>query len=351
MLPETLRWKNGINGTLELIDQRLLPATLEYLTCETTEQVFDAIKTLVVRGAPAIGVTAAYGAVIAARRGTDLETCLTQLKQGAEYLNKSRPTAVNLSWALNRMAKHADKLAADTPTREQFLDDLLAEAKAIDREDRTMCRNIGKHGSQFIENNFGVLTHCNAGSLATTFYGTALAVIYHAWESGKRFKVYADETRPVMQGSRLTHWELNKAGIDATLICDSMAGYAMQLDKINMVVVGADRIAANGDVANKIGTYSVAVLAQKHNIPFYVAAPASTFDLSLTSGADIPIEQRNPDEIRKIANHYTANTDADVWNPAFDITPAELITAIITNRGVIETPTTEKIASFFTKPT
>lgn len=342
MLPETLRWIDGIDGRLELLDQRLLPGKLEYLPCAGLEQVYDAIKTLAVRGAPAIGVTAAYGAVIAARRGKTVADCLTELREGATYLNTSRPTAVNLSWALERMVGKGQDLAGAT-SREEFLQALLSEAEAIDEEDRAMCRRIGQFGSGFIEDGFGVLTHCNAGSLATSFYGTALAVIYEAHRQGRRFTVYADETRPLLQGARLTYWELDQAGIDAVLICDNTAGYAMQLGKIDMVITGADRIAGNGDVANKIGTYSVAVLAAKHGIPFYVAAPLSTFDLSLASGSEIPIEQRSPDEVRRIGDSLITVEDATVWSPAFDVTPAELVTAIVTDRGVIERPDSERI--------
>ncbi len=346
-LPETLRWAGGVDGRLELIDQRLLPGEVVYLACETVEQVYEAIATLAVRGAPAIGVSAGYGAVIAARRGNDLREAVAKLEEGVAYLKRSRPTAVNLFWALDRMASKGRELAKTAGGREAFLDGLLAEAKGIDEEDRAMCRSIGRHGAAYIRDRSGVLTHCNAGSLATAFYGTALAVIFEAWAQGRRFSVLVDETRPVLQGSRLTYWELAQAGVDATLICDDMAGYAMQLGKVNVVITGADRIAANGDVANKIGTYSLAVLARQHGIPFYVAAPVSTFDLSLAGGRDIPIEERNADEVRRMGDRCITVSDAKVWNPAFDVTPAELVSAIITDRGVIEQPTAQKIAQFF----
>lgn len=349
MLPETLRWTGSTDGTLELLDQRLLPHQVIYMPCRTVDDVYVGIKDLAVRGAPAIGVAAAYGAFISARGGADIDACLSSMRQGCWKLSESRPTAVNLNWALHRMQNAAQRLANDTENVNEFLAKLLAHAGEIDREDRAMCREIGKHGGKFIKNGDGVLTHCNAGSLATSFFGTALAVIYDAWESGKRFKVYTDETRPVGQGARLTYWELQQSGVDATLICDNMAGYAMQLGKINMVVVGADRIAANGDVANKIGTYSVAVLAKRHNIPFYVAAPISTFDLTLENGQGIPIEERSADEVRKVGSTLLTCADAKVWNPAFDVTPAELIAALITDRGVIEKPTTENVAAFFHK--
>jgi methylthioribose-1-phosphate isomerase len=344
MLPETLRWVGDSEGVLELIDQRELPGKLIYIPCTTTQEVFDAIKDLAVRGAPAIGVTAAYGAVIAARTGGDSPASLID---GCEYLATSRPTAVNLFWALDRMKKFGLAMAERKLPREAFLGELLAEARRIHEEDIAMCRSIGRFGAPLIGEGDGVLTHCNAGSLATSYFGTALAVIYEARSQGKAFQVYADETRPVLQGARLTHWELSQAGVDVTLICDNMAGYAMKQGKITKVITGADRIAANGDTANKIGTYSVAVLAKEHNIPFYVAAPISTFDFTLTSGKDIPIEERHADEVRGFGGSQTALADAKVWNPAFDVTPAELITAIITDRGVIERPTTEKIATFF----
>jgi methylthioribose-1-phosphate isomerase len=344
MLPETLRWVGGADGTLELIDQRLLPGKLVYIPCNQTQEVFDAIRDLAVRGAPAIGVTAAYGAVIAARNGVDP---LQSLVDGCDYLAKARPTAVNLFWALDRMKRFGQTLAERNPSREKFMLTLLAEAKAIHEEDIAMCRSIGKHGATLICDGDGVLTHCNAGSLATSFYGTALAVIYAAQEQGKKFRVYADETRPILQGARLTHWELAQAGVDVTLICDNMAGYAMKQGKITKIVVGADRIAANGDTANKIGTYSVAVLAKHHHIPFYIAAPISTFDFAIPDGSHIPIEERQGDEVRQFGSSRTSLPDAKVWNPAFDVTPAELIAGIITDRGIIEHPTSEAISQFF----
>ncbi|NLE28845.1 MAG: S-methyl-5-thioribose-1-phosphate isomerase [Phycisphaerae bacterium] len=344
MLPETLRWIGQTDGTLELIDQRLLPGKLVYIRCNQTREVFDAIRDLAVRGAPAIGVTAAYGAVIAARSGQDP---LKSLIEGCDYLVTARPTAVNLSWALDRMKRFGQTLAERNPSREKFLQVLLAQAKAIHEEDIAMCRSIGDHGSVLINDGDGVLTHCNAGSLATSFFGTALAVIYAAFQQGKKFAVYADETRPVLQGARLTHWELTQAGVDATLLCDNMAGYAMKQGKITKIITGADRIAANGDTANKIGTYSVAVLAKHHHIPFYVAAPISTFDFSIPDGGHIPIEERNADEVRQFGCALTSLPDAKVWNPAFDVTPAELITGIITDRGIIDRPTTDAIRNFF----
>lgn len=344
MLPETLRWVGQIDGTLELIDQRLLPGKLIYIKCNETKEVFDAIRDLAVRGAPAIGVTAAYGAVIAARNGQDP---LKSLIEGCDYLAKARPTAVNLFWALDRMKHFGQTLAERNPSREKFLQVLLSEAKAIHEEDIAMCRSIGDYGAALIHEGDGVLTHCNAGSLATSFFGTALAVIYAAQNQGKRFLVYADETRPVLQGARLTQWELSQAGVDVTLLCDNMAGYAMAQGKITKIITGADRIAANGDTANKIGTYSVAVLAKHHKIPFYVAAPISTFDFSIPDGRHIPIEERQADEVRQFGCALTSLPDAKVWNPAFDVTPAELIAGIITDRGIIDRPNTESIHQFF----
>ncbi len=344
MLPETLKWTGDIDGRLELIDQRLLPGTLVYIPCTSTQEVYDAIKTLAVRGAPAIGVAAAYGAVIAARESQD---ALTSLAAGCKYLASSRPTAVNLFWALDRMKRMGEQLAEQKLSRDRFLAGLLEEAKKIHAEDVAMCRSIGRHGADLIKEGYGVLTHCNAGSLATSYFGTALAVIYAAKEQGKKFSVFADETRPVLQGARLTHWELAQAGVDVTLICDNMAGYAMKLGKIQMVIVGADRIAGNGDTANKIGTYSVAVLAKEHRIPFYVAAPISTFDFNIPDGSHIPIEERSAQEVRQYGASLTSLPDAKVWNPAFDVTPASLIAGIITDRGLIDHPNAQKIRNFF----
>ncbi len=345
-LPATLSWSGGTDGCLELIDQRKLPNELVYLKCNTTQEIYGAIKNLAVRGAPAIGVAAGYGAFISAR--SNPSDPMAGLEKGCEVLKTSRPTAVNLFWAIDRMKNFARKLKKDNTDKEQFLAKLLDEAKAINEEDIRMCFAIGRNGSHLIKSGEGVLTHCNAGSLATSYFGTALAVIYKAHLEGKNFTVFADETRPVLQGARLTQWELSQAGVNVVLICDDMAGYAMKLRKINLVITGADRIAANGDTANKIGTYSVAVLAKKHKIPFYVAAPVSTFDMNISDGSEIPIEQRNGDEIRQIGQTKIARPDAEVWNPAFDVTPAELIDAIITDRGVIENPTADKIARLIT---
>ena len=345
---ETLRWVDGIDGYLELIDQRRLPAQLEMLKCETTVQLYDAIKTLAVRGAPAIGVAAAFGICLAMRQTgkADLSQALSHIEKSADYLSTARPTAVNLSWALDRMKECARKFVAenDKVSLTDLRGALLSEAQAICNEDKQMCRRIGKNGENFIKNGRGILTHCNAGALATAGRGTALSILYEAHDKGKKFKVYVDETRPLLQGGRLTMWELTQAGIDATLICDNVAGVLMKQGKIDAVLTGADRIAANGDTANKIGTYSLSILAKEHDIPFYVAAPASTFDLSIETGGDIPIEQRAGDEVASFGGVKIAPEGADIYNPAFDVTDAQNITAMITDKGVIDRPNAEKVA-------
>jgi methylthioribose-1-phosphate isomerase len=333
----TLRWVgDAATGSLRLIDQTRLPREVVEVECRDVPTVWEAIRTLRVRGAPAIGVAAAYGAVLGARVGlADGQMGLEEaLSAASEYLRTSRPTAVNLFWALDRI----DRLASETPPevgRDEFLDRLLAEAHRISDEDRAMCRAIGANGADLLKTGQGVLTHCNAGGLATSDYGTALAVVYTAHEQGKAIRVYADETRPLLQGSRLTAWELKRRGVPVTLICDNMAAQVMKEGRVQSVIVGADRIAANGDTANKIGTYGVALLARAHRLPFFVAAPSSTFDLSLADGSAIPIEQRDPFEVTRGFGVATAPEGIDVYNPAFDVTPAELIAGIITERGVI----------------
>jgi methylthioribose-1-phosphate isomerase len=334
--PRTLAWIGETDGFLRLIDQTLLPSRLEYRDCRTVESVWEAIRSLRVRGAPAIGVAAAYGVVLG------LQEKARGLSEITAFLRTSRPTAVNLFWALDRMEQHGRRLEPVLgPT--EWMVAMLREAKAIEDEDRRMCRAIGEHGAHLIAPDSGVLTHCNAGSLATADYGTALAVMFVAAEQGKRFHVMVDETRPLLQGARLTSWELRQRGIDCTLICDNMAGWVMKQGKVQVVVVGADRIAANGDTANKIGTYSVALLAKAHNIPFYVAAPSTTFDLSLVSGDTIPIEQRDAREITHGFGQATAPEGMPVYNPAFDVTPARLISGIITEQGVISPVDAEHI--------
>lgn len=325
-LPRTLEWIGDCNGYLRLLDQTLLPTQLAYRDCRNVEDVWEAIRSLLVRGAPAIGVAAAFGVVLGLQRGS----ALTRLREITDYLRTSRPTAVNLFWALERMERRATIDPRALPNA------LLDEAVAIQNEDAAMCRAIGKHGAVLIQEGQGILTHCNAGGLATSEYGTALAALYTAAEQGKQFHVFADETRPLLQGARLTAWELQQAGIDVTVICDSMAGQVMREGKVQLVIVGADRIAANGDTANKIGTYGVAVLAKAHGIPFYVAAPSSTFDLSISSGRQIPIEERDPCEITDSFGKRTAPLGVRVYNPAFDVSPAEFVTAIVTEKGIIK---------------
>jgi methylthioribose-1-phosphate isomerase len=312
------------------------------------EQLYEAIQTLAVRGAPAIGVSAAYGICLAmqtAQEHMGLSEALLHLENRAEYLATSRPTAVNLFWALDRMKVCARIFTAENTKASvgQLKERLLNEAHAICREDQQMCKAIGKHGGSRIPTGGAVLTHCNAGALATAGQGTALSPMYEAYAAGKQFKVYADETRPLLQGARLTAWELQQAGIDVTVICDNMAGVLMKEGRIDAIFVGADRIAANGDTANKIGTYTLSILAKQHKVPFYVAAPSSTFDRNLESGDRIPIEQRKAEEVTALAGTPTAPQDINVYNPAFDVTPADNITAIITERGIIEKPNRYKI--------
>jgi methylthioribose-1-phosphate isomerase len=325
--PRTLEWIGDPTGYLRLLDQTRLPTEIVYRDCRTVADVWEAIRSLRVRGAPAIGVAAAYGVVLGMREDSALAA--------SKHLRTSRPTAVNLFWALDRM----DRVAAGGADAAR----LLAEARAIHDEDARTCRAIGAAGAGLVADGSGVLTHCNAGGLATAEYGTALAVLFAAHETGRRFCVFVDETRPLLQGARLTAWELAQAGIDATLICDNMAAQVMKEGRIGLVVVGADRIAANGDTANKIGTYGVAVLARHHSIPFYVAAPTSTFDLTLPNGAGIPIEQRDGREVTHGFGRQTAPDAIAVYNPAFDVTPAELIAGIITERGVIRPVNAETI--------
>ncbi|MCP9455404.1 MAG: S-methyl-5-thioribose-1-phosphate isomerase [Nitrospira sp.] len=330
----TVEWVNGI---VRLLDQSQLPEKVEFLDCRDYQEVADAIRSLKVRGAPAIGVTAALGVASGAQavEATNYTEFARAIGRICDCLAATRPTAVNLFWAIDRMKRTMGSLK-DRPIA-AIKQALVDEALAILEEDIRLCRVIGRHGANLIQDGQTILTHCNAGALATAGYGTALGVIRAAWEQGKKITVIADETRPVLQGARLTTWELMQDGIPVTLITDNMAGALMRQGKIHLCVVGADRIAANGDVANKIGTYSVAVLAKAHGIPFYVAAPSSTIDLKTQSGADIPIEQRNPNEVTMIhTGHPIAPDGVVVYNPAFDVTPADLITAIITERGVVK---------------
>ncbi|MBI3464580.1 MAG: S-methyl-5-thioribose-1-phosphate isomerase [Planctomycetes bacterium] len=342
----TLAWQGGADGCLRMIDQTRLPTELVQLECRDVEAVWEAIRALRVRGAPAIGIAAAFGVCLGVQSVVHAgeEPFFARLHHVVEYLAQSRPTAVNLFWALSRMRRTADELRG-RQSPPQIAERLLAEAQAIEAEDREMCHAIGRHGAALLADGQGVLTHCNAGGLATAEYGTALAVFFAAHEAGKRLSVYVDETRPLLQGARLTAWELAQRGLSATLICDSMAAQVMREGRVQAVVTGADRIVANGDTANKIGTYGLAVLAAAHEIPFYIAAPTSTFDLTLASGDAIPIEQRDPREITHGFGRQIAPDGIAVYNPAFDVTPARLITAIICERGVIQPVTRETIAA------
>lgn len=330
-------------GLLRMIDQTRLPVELVEIDCRSVAQVWEAIKMLRVRGAPAIGVSAAYGVVIGVQSTVDVvpEKFISTLNTTCFELASSRPTAVNLFWALDRMQKIGHGIANEPGLIR--LDALLREARLIEAEDRAMCDAIGQVGAAYLPDSCGVLTHCNAGGLATAGNGTALSVFFAAHAQGKRLRVYADETRPLLQGARLTCWELMQRGVPVTLICDNMAGWVMHECKVQAVVVGADRIAANGDAANKIGTYSVAQLAAAHGIPFYVAAPSSTFDLSLPDGSGIPIEQRSCEEITHGFGRQTAPADVEVYNPAFDVTPHHLIRAIFTEKGAIDPVTTANV--------
>ncbi|HEX9742714.1 MAG TPA: S-methyl-5-thioribose-1-phosphate isomerase [Nitrospiraceae bacterium] len=333
MLP-TVEWKNG---AVRLLDQSRLPEHIEFLDCRDYRAVADAIRHLKVRGAPAIGVTAAMGVALGAQAvtATTYDEFAKAVAGICDELAATRPTAVNLFWAIERMKK---KLAGlRTKPLPEIKRALVEESQRILEEDITMNKAMGKHGAALVQSGQTILTHCNAGALATAGYGTALGVVRAAWEAGKKIHVLAGETRPVLQGARLTAWELMQDKIPVTLITDSMAGSLMKQGKIQLCIVGADRIAANGDVANKIGTYSVAVLAKAHNIPFYVAAPHSTIDMATPSGDKIPIEQRNPSEVTALhGGPSIAPAGVDVLNPAFDVTPANLITAIITERGVFK---------------
>jgi methylthioribose-1-phosphate isomerase len=333
MIP-TVEWKAG---AVRLLDQSRLPESVEFLDCRDVEAVAAAIRELKVRGAPAIGVTAAMGVALGAQSiaATEYNDFAKALLAICDRLAATRPTAVNLFWAIERMKQQLAALRGEPIASIKAA--LMKESQVILEEDIALCKAMGRHGAELIQAGQTVLTHCNAGALATAGYGTALGVIRAAWEQGKKIQVIADETRPVLQGARLTVWELMQDQIPVTLITDNMAGSLMRQGKIHLCVVGADRIAANGDVANKIGTYSVAVLAKAHGIPFYVAAPYSTIDLRTKSGADIPIEQRNPLEVTTIhGSHPVAPTGVPVYNPAFDVTPAELISGIITERGVFK---------------
>ncbi len=348
MWPTTLRWQDE---QLFLVDQTLLPGEFKEVQQTSVEQVWDAIKQLKVRGAPAIGVAAAYGLVIGVKQHADLPLVdfLSKVSSVADYLNSSRPTAVNLNWALQRMQQRA--LNTSTSTTASTTVDIIAaltdEAEKIHAEDEALCQGIGENALSLIKDGMGILTHCNAGALATSGMGTALAPMYLAHKVGKTFKVYADETRPLLQGARLTAWELSRAGIDTTLISDNMAAHLMQQGHIQMVIVGTDRVAENGDVANKIGTLGVAIIANHYHIPFYVACPSSTIDFNTPSGDDIVIEEREAAEVTTLAGVVTAPDNIKVRNPAFDVTPANLVTAIVTERGLVSQPLKANLRALF----
>ena len=340
----TITWEGDLDGRAKLVDQTLLPNEYKFMYCADIEAMWEAIKVLRVRGAPAIGVAAGFGTVLGIRGSSAStgEDFMQDLKTATDYLATSRPTAVNLFWALDRMTATAQANAGKSVDELKAV--LLDEANAILEEDKAICRQIGQNGAALVRDGDTILTHCNAGGLATADYGTALAVMFAAHDQGKKIQVFADETRPLLQGARITAWELKHADIDVTLICDNMAGMVMKQGRVNCVVVGADRIAANGDAANKIGTYSVSVLAKEHGVPFYVAAPVSTFDMSLATGDEIPIEERDPKEVTHGFGRQTAPDGIKVYNPAFDVSPAANIAAIITEKGIIENPNTERVA-------
>ncbi|MET3697732.1 methylthioribose-1-phosphate isomerase [Bacillus oleivorans] len=339
-VPISIKWHAE---KLAILNQQKLPTEIHYLTLETIEDVYDAIVTLKVRGAPAIGITAAYGLAFGANRHktANLKEFYQLLQEDSRYLAGTRPTAVNLFWALERLMKAVKN--ANTVNHAKTI--LIEEAKRIHEEDEATCRLIGEYGLELLKTAQNVMTICNAGSIATAKYGTALAPFHLGAERGKQFCVFACETRPVLQGSRLTVWELQQSGVDATLITDSMAAHTIQSKQIEAIIVGADRIAANGDTANKIGTLGLAILANAFDIPFYVAAPSSTFDLTIASGTEIPIEERKAEEVTHLGDIRIAPENTKVFNPAFDVTPAKYITAIITEKGILYPNYQENIKS------
>jgi methylthioribose-1-phosphate isomerase len=346
MLP-TIEWTD--DGVV-MIDQRKLPGVEVYVKCKTAPQVAKAIKTMVIRGAPAIGVAAAMGLALGVRQSkmTGTQKLAAEFYKLCEMMAATRPTAVNLFWAIDRMKRVFGEAASSGASVEQIQARLELEARRIHDEDVASCRAMGAYGASMVPETARILTHCNAGALATAGYGTALGVIRGAVEQGKKIAVLADETRPFLQGARLTAWELTRDGIDTTVITDNMSGAMMRDGQVDLVVVGADRIAANGDVANKIGTYTVAVLAKVHDIPFYVAAPISTIDLSTPDGSKIPIEERSAKEVTHMGSMRLTPEAAHVRNPAFDVTPHKYVTAIITEKGIATAPYTESLPALFT---
>ena len=345
MLPTVAREDDAV----VMIDHRKLPGEEIYVRCKTAAEVARAIKTMVIRGAPAIGVSAAMGIALGMRKSkaTGTQKFAAEFQKACDLMAATRPTAVNLFWAIERMKRTFAAAVQAGESVDQIKDRLDHEAQAIHDEDVASCRAMGAYGAEVVPADARILTHCNAGALATAGYGTALGVIRGAVESGKRVAVFADETRPFLQGARLTAWELVRDGIDTTIITDNMTAALMRQGKVNFVVVGADRIAANGDTANKIGTYGVAVLAKEHRIPFYVAAPLSTVDLATADGSRIPIEERSEKEVTHVGGTRLAPDGARVWNPAFDVTPHELIAGIITERGIFRPPYTESLKRAF----
>jgi methylthioribose-1-phosphate isomerase len=341
-----VQWRNG---AVVLLDQRLLPTQEVYRVYRQHRDVARAIRDMVVRGAPAIGVTAAMGIALGMRNAAS-DSLGRTFEQLCRTFAATRPTAVNLFWAIDRMKRVFSEKVLAGASVEDLRDQMLGEAQAIHDEDVASCRAIGRFGGALVPENAGILTHCNAGALATAGYGTALGVIRGAIEQGRSVSVFADETRPVLQGARLTAWELVRDGIDTTVISDNMAAVLMRQGRINFIVVGADRIAANGDAANKIGTYTVAVLAKEHGVPFYVAAPLSTIDLATPDGSHIPIEQRPSREMTHVGATRIVPDGADVWNPAFDVTPARLVSGIITEKGIARAPYGETLKALFHQP-
>lgn len=342
----TIKWQGDLSGWVRMVEQTKLPLEFNIIDVRTTEDMWRRIKILDVRGAPAIGIAAAFGVILGVQsfKGSrsDFNAEMTRV---TDYLATSRPTAVNLFWALDRMKNFAAS-RPDMDT-EGIKQELLEESLRILEEDKDICRRMGRNGQALMQDGQSALTHCNAGGLATGDYGTALAVFFAAKEAGKKIHVYADETRPLLQGARLTSWELMQEGIDVTLLCDNMAGHLMKQGEVDIIFVGSDRVAGNGDAANKIGTYTVSVLAKEHGVPFYVVAPTSTFDLTLDNGSLIPIEERDEKEVTEGFGARTAPEGVKVYNPAFDVTPKENIAGIVTEFGVIENPDKEKVLAHF----
>ena len=342
---KTIEWKDDIS---RMIDQTILPYEFKTIDIKTCDEMYSAIKNMIVRGAPAIGIAGVHGVVLAAmeiaKNTSNKEEFLKQLKEKAEYLKSSRPTAVNLMWGVNRQIELADSIKGDIY---EIVDALKSNGIKLENEDIEINKKIGDYGAEVVPKSATILTHCNAGALATVGYGTALGVIRSAFAKDSTIKVFADETRPRQQGARLTTWELTQDGIPVTLITDGMCSYFMSKGMIDMVVVGADRIAANGDTANKIGTYTVAISAKYHNVPFYIAAPVSTIDISIKSGKDIPIEERSHEEVTHINGDWICAKEVNIINPGFDVTPHELITGIITEKGILKPDYIKSIKDVF----